>query len=357
MIPKSKILWITAIIAILVIIKLMRSRFFLIFVIPTPNKPALAWHPDGNFLAVAHSLTLEVWDISKKEMTAEIKIPESPNALHFSPNGRLLAIGCREKGTIIIVQFPNLKVINCWSGHEGRVEALSFSHDGQWIVSGSYDGTLRLWNAKGKLIWHWDNDEPICSLSLSPKENLLAVGTYDGLIRLWKIPEGKLLSIWRGHREKVSTLSFSPDGHLLASASGGLWGGVQDNTIKLWRIQGRKIILVKQFRRMHFKGITGLAFSPNGKYCVSCSTEFDPRVRVWRVDNGRVIWEYPTLGKRLTYYGLAWLAIYIWHVGYVVRPPISPFMGCSFSPDGRFLAAATYYHGVYVWQVGGVEAK
>lgn len=358
---KSKILWImTIIVTILMIIKFMSSGLSLIFIIPTPDKPALAWHPSGRFLAVAYSHTVEIWDVSKKEKTSEIKIPEGPNSLHFSPNGRLLAIGCWEKGTIVIVQFPDLKVINRWSGYEDgyeeRIVALSFCHNGQWIVSGSYGGTLCLWNMRGKLLWRWENNEPIYSLSFSPKKNLLAVGDYTGLIWLWKIPEGKLLSVWRGHKEEVAALSFSPSGHLLASAAGGLWGGAQDNTIKLWKMQGRKVILVKQFHKMHFKGITGLSFSPDGRYCVSCSTAFDPRVKVWRMEDGKVIWEYPTLRQRLIYYGLAWLATYIWQLGYIVRSPISPFVGCSFSPDGRFLAAATYYHGVYVWRVKGLEA-
>jgi serine/threonine-protein kinase len=78
----------------------------------------------------------------------------------------------------------------------------------------------------------------------------------------------------RGHLGAVQSVSFSPDGKLLAS-------GGTDKTVKIWDVATGKII---RSMRGHAKGVTTVFFSPDGKYVMSGSK--DKTVKVWNVDTG-----------------------------------------------------------------------
>ena len=74
-------------------------------------------------------------------------------------------------------------------GHTGWVYSIAFAPDGQTIVTGSRDGTVKLWSiASGRELRTLDDDHtPVRSLALSADGALLAVGKTDGDITLWKM--------------------------------------------------------------------------------------------------------------------------------------------------------------------------
>ncbi|MHC5743440.1 MAG: WD40 repeat domain-containing protein [Nostoc sp.] len=94
------------------------------------------------------------------------------------------------------------------------------------------------------------------SVRFSPDSRLIVAAGIDGAIRLWTI-DGKLSTIFKGHKSAVWRVAFSPDGQTIASASG-------DFSVKLWQLDGTLIITLK-----HERGMWGIAFSPDGKTLAS----------------------------------------------------------------------------------------
>src|SRR5689334_9801259 len=96
--------------------------------------------------------------------------------------------------------------------------SVAISGTGTFWAVGSSRGEVRVWREEGPtlhLIWqaHADN---VYTLAFSPDERTLATGSWDGTIKLWDLQDGNLL--WTGqHTNAVRSVAFAPDGHLLAS--------------------------------------------------------------------------------------------------------------------------------------------
>ncbi len=75
-----------------------------------------------------------------------------------------------------------------------------------------------------------------------------------------------------GHAKQVNGVSFSPDGKMLATASG-------DNTVKLWDTSTGKEV---KTLTGHTNSVIGVSFSPDGKMLASGS--HDDTVKLWRWD-------------------------------------------------------------------------
>ena len=112
-----------------------------------------------------------------------------------------------------------------------EIASLAYSIDGTIFASGSWDNTIRLWDANTgahlkTLIGH---ESSVNSIAFSPDGKTLASGSQDETIRLWDIATGTLLKTYKAHSNDVYSVVFSPDGTMLAS-------GGRDNTIRLWEL-------------------------------------------------------------------------------------------------------------------------
>jgi hypothetical protein len=117
-------------------------------------------------------------------------------------------------------------------GHTNYVTSVAFSPDGQRLVSGSQDKTLKVWDAqtgrdaltlKGHTGWVW-------SVAFSPDGKRLVSGGDDDTLKLWDAQTGQHTLTLKGHTFAVTSVAFSPDGKRLVSGS-------QDKTLKVWDAQ------------------------------------------------------------------------------------------------------------------------
>ena len=132
-------------------------------------------------------------------------------------------------------------------------------------------------------------------MSIHPQTDLIAIASPDNIIKLWDF-DGRKVGELEGHRAEVWSVSFSPNGQLLASASA-------DRTVRLWRIEDGTEVKIFQG---HEAAVLSVSFSSDGNQLASASE--DRTIKLWRVDNLEP--QTPDLQSILRY-GCNWLQDYL----------------------------------------------
>jgi WD40 repeat protein len=160
------------------------------------------------------------------------------------------------------------------------VLSVAFSPDGTLLAAATY-ARIFIWETRmGKVQIVLKSRGVIKSMAFAPSGTVLATGTMSGAILLRDVQSGVVLAQLDGHTGAVNTLSFSPDGKLLASGGAFTPDFKSDNTVRLWSVvTGEQLFVLEG----HTDWVTDVAFNPAGTVLASVGGD---TVRLWDVATG-----------------------------------------------------------------------
>lgn len=197
-----------------------------------PNGTLLAFNGKGN--------TVKIHDIQAGRLLETLQeTPRNASGIAFAPDGTFLATAHLDS-FVRLWDVATGEEIAVLSGHTGELTSVAVSPDGALLASGSVhpDFTLRVWNIESReqiKVLRGADGEEFFDVAFSPDGTLLAAATGSvtyGKVRIWDVETWTLLTTLEGYSNLVSSIRFSHDGTFLVSGS-------NDGTIRKWEIGSR----------------------------------------------------------------------------------------------------------------------
>lgn len=274
----------------------------------------------------------------------------------IAPDGDTLVSGSDDK-TIKVWQLSTGKKLNTLAGHTGSIYKVAIAPDGETLVSSGRDKMIKVWQlSTGKQTLSIDGHSGwVSALAISPDGEILVSGSGDNTIKVWQLSTGKELLTLSGHSGWVSALAISADGRTLFSGSG-------DKTVKVWQLStGEELYTL----RGHSSGVLSLAIAPDGKTLVSGSN--DNTIKVWEIDTDKELRTFTghsswvsslvmSVDGETVVSGSNDNTIKVWHMN--TGREIKTFTGhtrsincLALSLDGETLASSSADKTIKIWQV------
>ncbi|MCX6612052.1 MAG: hypothetical protein NTW74_14510 [Acidobacteria bacterium] len=206
---------------------------------------------------------MKIWDLSADRQLQLINgAPTSTLAL--SSDRRFVATSKPEERTVRIWDLASGKEKHTLPDGIGGSAGLTFSPDGETVVSANYDNDIRVWKTQsGELVKKVeDMTGAMFASAFSPDGKQLVMAGLDETVYVWDAKTFALTRKLKGHGETIASMAISPDGRTLVT--GGFDVITVKNPVKLsvWDLASGKI--VKSISAPH--RVARVAFSPDGKW-------------------------------------------------------------------------------------------
>ncbi|XP_075685310.1 telomerase protein component 1 isoform X2 [Rhinoderma darwinii] len=306
---------------------------------------------------------IKLWDTSRCTLVSFSSFSSPLNCATFHPSGHVVSVGSWD-GKVSVVQLDNWKksAVLCGSS---SVRTVSFSLDGNVVVSGSLDGWVSLWSWEaqvllsrfrahsgytltsnflrhGEYLLTGGEDgkvqvssgglgrlhahgcvktalSPALSVAVSPDRQLFAVGYHSDSVHIYKVDNGELVSQCPFEDVAVGSLVWLSDNTLVT--------GSTDSLIHVWNVSSGqsscRLTLCGHQRPVH-------ALALSSQFLASVSE--DVSICLWSVDN--LMMAVPSVSPAS-----------------VLRGHTAAITCCAFSLDGNLLATGGKDRSIFCWDV------
>ncbi|MEQ8186755.1 MAG: hypothetical protein ABRQ39_02190 [Candidatus Eremiobacterota bacterium] len=259
--------------------------------------------------------TIRLWDLNNRGKEISVFHVDAPvYSISLTSDEKYLACGSEDKKVTLWDMSSGEKVFSL-SGHSEPVLSVSFSPGGKMLASAGQDKKIILWDRLGgREIFKVESfPYPVESVCFSPDGMILAIACDDNMVRLWDIstidPRGDINSQIRhltGKSSYISSVTFSPDGKILASIikryifnpdyniSGKYKYGKEKSSVMLWDLETGKALPPLEKTDEHFQDpytetgalTESIVFSHSGNIlaCASSSS-----VKLWDIKTGKLL--------------------------------------------------------------------
>ena len=258
----------------------------------------------------AHN-TIQIWDVASGENMLTIP-PDGigfVRDVEFSPDGATIAASTYSSGqggmAVVYDSATGSEQLRLYA-HRDVIANLEFSPDGALLATASRDQSVKLWDIdKGVLVTSYvDLGDRIQDIEFSPDGEYLLIGLgeagnfpdgsdspADSSAYLWDLRNRTQAQLYAGHDNWVWAADISPDGTLVASGSGPLFGpdsvDVLDATVRVWDAETGEELMVLEG---HEDTVDSVRFLPDGQHLLSAA--WDGTIRRWDLETGDEIQRY-----------------------------------------------------------------
>jgi WD40 repeat protein/predicted Ser/Thr protein kinase len=284
------------------------------------------YSPDGEWVASAGAdRTVRVWRARGRQDVAVLHGHTGPVIqVAFTPDRRRLAsLSCRSTfnaaaadDTVRVWEVDPRATLPVLRGHTLYVYPVAYSADGRWLASGSWDKTVRLWDAAtGEPCATLPHPNHVLGLAFGPDGTWLATGCYrDDQLRIWDVATARVRAKIPFPYRDLYALTVSPDGTKVATTRHDV--GNKKVRLHVFDIASRKSLFATEGRF--------LAYSPNGRWLAVLTAD----ERTVLLQDART---HETSARISSQEKLVDRA--------------------AFSPDSRLLAVASQDHTVRLWEI------
>jgi WD40 repeat protein len=274
----------------------------------------------------------------------------------FSPNGKLVVTSSFDE-TACIWNAETGQLLHQLKGHKGKVRSAAFSANGNLVLTSSDDLTVRIWDAiSGDSLFLFNTNNRLksnCFAFFSTSGDSIVMSQSDSLLQVCDVKTGSVLQVLHGNRLHIEGASFSPDGTKIIGRS--------KVTARIWDVATGKM-LAPAIKINATEGFQWIRFSADGSKVLSCLNVED--LLIWDAQTGKSL---PSFADRIaadkfgpftpdgkqvvaTLKNNSTQLINVDNGSVAVTLEKTPYTGkLTFSPDGKWLAAASANGKAIVW--------
>ncbi|CAG8576690.1 18018_t:CDS:10, partial [Acaulospora morrowiae] len=278
--------------------------------------------------------TIRFWEALSGICSRTIQHPDSQvNRLCISPDKRYLAAAGNQHIRLYDINSPNSNPITSFDGHTGNVTAVGFHCEGKWMVTGSEDGTLKIWDTRHVILKryesiapsiqrNYDHKAPVNDVAIYPNQGELISCDQKGSIKIWDLSENSCTHELVPEEDvPLRSVTIAFDGSMLVAAN-------NKGNCYVWKMSNTRDYTdpqtITKFSA-HDRYITRCLLSPDAKNLATCSA--DSTVKIWSTSNNEF-----KLDKELTGHQR-----WVWD--------------CAFSADSAYLVTASSDHSARLWEL------